>query len=206
MNGVNLFAYSIANIIGLLAFAISGVYKGINAKLDLLGISVLGFVTALGGGITRDILANRPPVALSGYNDIGITFIGVAAAIFFYKFTLKDLSKSSVIKISDAVGLAAFTVTGAAVAYHSQFNAAGIILLSFSTAVGGGLISDILTNRVPMVLKEGFYASCSIIGAIWFYIMINLGLGKSIVIYTTFLVVLLIRILAIYLKWHLPKI
>ncbi len=206
MNNVSFFAYYITNAIGLLAFAISGVYKGVNVGLDLLGIAVTGFVTALGGGITRDILANRPPAALAGYNDIGITFIGITVGIFFYKLTLRDLSENLVIKISDAVGLAAFTVTGAVVAYHSHFNAAGIILLSFSTAVGGGLISDILTNRVPMVLKEGFYASCSIIGAIWFYITINIGFGMNIAIYTTFLIVLITRVLAIYFKWHLPKI
>ncbi len=205
MIALNDFAYSITNDIGLMAFAISGAYKGINCDLDILGVTVLGFMTALGGGITRDILANRLPAAFLGYNDIGFTFTGILAAAITYKLTRKDISKTVIIKIFDAVGLAAFTVTGAVAAYQTKFNIAGIILLSFSTAVGGGLISDLLTNKVPMVLKEDFYATCAIIGAVWFYITINLGLNQNAVIYTTFSIVLAVRILAISMKWHLPK-
>jgi len=202
----NSFAYSITNDIGLLAFAISGVYKGIKRNLDILGVTVLGFATALGGGITRDILANKPPAAFSGYNDIGFTFAGIVIAVISYKLTKKDISKSIMIKISDAIGLAAFTVTGALVAFQAKFNLAGIILLSFSTAVGGGLISDLFTNKTPMVLKEDFYATCAIIGALWFYASTRLALSWNIVIYTTFLVVLAVRVMAIFMKWNLPKI
>ena len=205
MIDLNFFAYSATNDIGLLAFAISGAYKGINRKLDILGVIVLGFLTALGGGITRDVLAGKSPAAFLGYNDIGFTFAGIGSAVIMYLLIKKDISGNIIIKISDAAGLAAFTVTGAVVAHQSQFNIAGIVILSFITAVGGGLISDVLTNRIPMVLKEDFYATCSIIGSLWFYISVNIGINQNCAVYTTFIVVLLVRVVAILLNWHLPK-
>lgn len=199
-------SYALSNDIGLLAFAIAGSYKAINRKLDILGVAVLGFATALGGGITRDILANRPPAAFSGYNDILFAFAGVIIAILLYKITKKDISQSIVIKMSDAVGLAAFTVTGAVIAYNADFNIAGIILLAASTAVGGGLISDVLTNKIPMVLAEDFYATCSIIGAVWFYVLTVLGVNEDVNMSTTFFVVLILRSAAVGMNWHLPKV
>ena len=199
------FAYSITNDIGLIDFAIAGSYKGINRKLDILGVSILGFLTALGGGITRDVLANRTPAAFCGYNDIGFTALGILIALLIYKISSKDLSKSVILKIFDAVGLAAFAVTGGVVAFNSGFNIAGIIMLSFLTAVGGGMISDVLSNTTPLVLKEDFYATCAIIGAIWFYIAIKMGLSGNIVVYSTFCVVFVIRVLAIFFGWKLPK-
>lgn len=199
-------SYALSNDIGLLAFAVAGSYKAIDRKLDILGVAVLGFATALGGGITRDILANRSPAAFSGYNDISFAFAGIVAAILLYKVTKKDMSQTILIKMSDAVGLAAFTVTGAVVAYNADFNIAGIILLATSTAVGGGLISDVLTNKIPMVLAKDFYATCTIIGAVWFYILTVLGVNEDVNMYTTFFVVFALRAAAIVFNWHLPKV
>jgi len=108
--------------------------------------------------------------------------------------------------MSDAVGLAAFTVTGAVVAYNANFNIAGIILLATSTAVGGGLISDVLTNKIPMVLAKDFYATCAIIGAVWFYILTVLGVNEDVTMYTTFFVVFALRAAAVVFNWRLPKV
>ncbi len=197
--------FELFNTIGLLSFAASGVYKGINKSLDLLGIITLGFLTALGGGITRDLIVNRIPMAFTGYKDITITFLGIVFALLFYLKLRKDLSTKKVIKYSDAVGLAAFSVTGFIVGMESGINFFGVVLLGLITGTGGGLISDVLTGEIPFILKEDFYASCSIIGGVVFIFLEKLGLPVEITSFSTLLLILLVRILAIEKGWSLPR-
>ncbi len=196
---------NLANDIGTIAFAISGVYKGINKNLDILGISVLGFLTALGGGVTRDILANKTPAVFVGYSDLSFAFFGILAAFFIHHLLKKDISNNLIVKLFDAIGLAAFTVIGATVGIECDFNIAGVVFLGVITGVGGGLISDILTLKIPMVLSEDFYATCSIAGALWLFIAHILALNKNFALYLAFFIVLGLRVAAIYFKWHLPK-
>ena len=198
--------FDIFNAIGLIAFAISGVYKGISKKLDLLGISVLGFLTALGGGMLRDVLAGRTPAVFSGYSDIGFALLGIVLATTLYKLSGKDISNLKTVKFSDAIGLAAFTVTGAMVGYESGFNIAGIVVLATLTGTGGGALSDLLTGEVPFILREDFYASCSIIGAVLFFILIELGAGMGTATTVTLLFTLALRTVAIVKNLSLPKV
>ena len=197
--------FELFNAIGLLSFAASGVYKGINKNLDLLGIVTLGFLTALGGGITRDLIVNRIPMAFTGYKDITITFSGIVFALLFYLKLRKDLSTKRVIKYFDAVGLAAFSVTGFIVGMESEINSFGVVLLGLITGTGGGLISDVLTGEIPFILKEDFYASCSIIGGVVFIFLEKLGFPVEITSFSTLLLILLVRILAIEKGWSLPR-
>jgi len=194
------------NTVGLIAFSISGVYKGIQKNLDMLGVSVLGFLTALGGGILRDILAGKTPAAFSGYSDVGFALLGIVIAIFSYRISGRDISNLKMVKFSDAVGLAAFTVTGAIVGYEKGFNVAGIVVLSALTGTGGGAISDVLTGEIPYILREDFYASCSILGAMLFYATVKLGFGMGTATLTALLFTLLLRILAIVKNISLPKV
>jgi uncharacterized membrane protein YeiH len=202
---LNIPTLSLANNIGVIAFAISGVYKGINKNLDALGVSVLGFMTALGGGAVRDVLADRTPLVFVGYSDISFAVLGIVIAFSIYKATKMDISNSLIVKISDAIGLAAFTVIGAMVGIECKFNIVGVMFLGMVTGVGGGLISDILVLRIPMVLSEDFYATCSLAGAFWIFMAIKLNFGDNIAIYSSFFIVLTLRVLAIVFKWQLPK-
>jgi uncharacterized membrane protein YeiH len=197
--------FYIMNIIGLIAFAITGSLKAIENKLDLLGITVLGVMTALGGGITRDIIVNKIPNALISVEDISFALIGVWSALVLYKIFGINIKSRYIILIPDAIGLAAFTTTGAVVAYNADVSFFGIIILATITGVGGGLISDILLGKVPSVLQDDFYASCAIIGAVAFYISVlsDFSIFTSGVVCSS--VVLMIRILAIFYKWRLPK-
>jgi len=198
-------AFLIMNIVGLLAFAVVGSLKAIREGLDLFGITVLGTMTALGGGITRDLLVNHIPTALKSVVDMSVALIGVWLAIVIYKIFKKDISNRFFILIPDAIGLAAFTTTGAIIAYNADVSFFGIILLATLTGIGGGVISDILLGKVPSVLRDDFYASCAIIGSISFYITIlsTNSLNTAAVICS--LIVLMVRILAILYKWNLPK-
>ena len=202
---MNISTFELANDIGLIAFAISGVYKGINKNLDILGISVLGFMTALGGGVSRDVLAGRVPRVFVGYSDISFAFLGILVAFIMHRISGKDISNNIVVKMFDAIGLAAFTVIGSIVGFENHFNMIGVLLLGVVTGVGGGLISDILVVKTPMVLSEDFYATCSIVGALWFYFATLFHCGTNFATYSAFFVILILRLLALVFAWKLPK-
>ncbi len=197
--------FQIMNIIGIIAFAITGALKAIEEKLDLLGITVLGILTALGGGITRDLLVNHVPTALKSISDMSFAIFGVWLALIFYKIFGLDIKNRYIILIPDAIGLAAFTTTGAMIAYNAGVSVFGIVILATLTGVGGGIISDVLLGKVPSVLRDDFYASCAIIGAIIFYISLLSGLSLEISSFICSLSVLMIRIIAILYQWKLPK-
>ncbi|WP_456420050.1 trimeric intracellular cation channel family protein [Thermovibrio sp.] len=194
----------VANLLGLVAFAVSGVFKGINAKLDLLGVCVLGFLTALGGGIVRDLLVNRVPKALTGSSDITTTAFGIAFALLTYKLLRRDLSGAKPVKVVDAVGLSAFSVNGFLTGAQAGINDFGVVLLGVITGNGGGLISDLLTGKIPSVLKEDFYASCSLIGGIVFLLTYG-RLPPELSTGLTFFSILILRLVAITKSWRLPR-
>lgn len=195
--------FSFMNLLGIVSFAISGSLKAIKEGLDLLGIAVLGILTALGGGIIRDVMINEVPIAFKSPQNMFFAIFGLLIGIFIYK--IDGIENSYFILIPDAIGLSAFSATGAMIAYNAHVNVFGVIILAMLTGVGGGILSDILLGKIPSVLKDDFYASCAIIGAIMFYIfMVNFG---NIVLSTIICVlsVLGIRILAIIFGWKLPR-
>ncbi len=197
--------FQFMNMIGLIAFAVMGSFKALREGLDLFGITVLGVLTALGGGITRDLLVNNIPNALTSYSDFTFALVGVWLAIVLYRVFQKDISNRYFILIPDAIGLSAFTTTGAMIAYNADVSFFGIVILATLTGIGGGIISDALLGKIPVVLKDDFYASCAIIGAIAFYISVKSGLSLNSSAIICSLSVLMIRVLAILYKWKLPR-
>nr|WP_297454144.1 trimeric intracellular cation channel family protein [Persephonella sp.] len=197
--------FQFMNMIGLIAFAVMGSFKALREGLDLFGITVLGVLTALGGGITRDLLVNNIPNALTSYSDFAFALIGVWLAIVLYRVFQKDISNRYFILIPDAIGLSAFTTTGAMIAYNADVSFFGIVILATLTGIGGGIISDALLGKIPVVLKDDFYASCAIIGAVAFYISVKSGLSLNSSAIICSLSVLMIRVLAILYKWKLPR-
>lgn len=194
--------FSLLNTIGLITFSFSGAIKGIQKRFDLFGIFVLGIITALGGGVVRDILVNQLPKMLTESTYIGFSLIGVLIGILLRGKTTPIIEK--IFLISDAVGLSAFTSTGCIIAYENGLGLLGITLLGLSTAIGGGIMRDLLSGDVPLVLCKEFYASCSILGCIVFYLSIISKISISLSGMICVLVVFLTRLLAIKYKWHLP--
>lgn len=202
-------------IIGIIAFAISGALEGIKSRLDLLGVIVLGIVTATGGGVIRDlILGIRPPFNLRyGFN----IYLAIAMSLIVFLINLFDenVNRWTVNKAldesliySDAIGLSVFTITGMEVAYrlHTEYSIVLYVFVGVVTGVGGGIIRDTLINSVPYILDRHVYASASIIGAIVFHLLtiytnINIEITSTICISIIFA----IRILAHKYKWNLPK-
>ncbi|HMK45906.1 MAG TPA: TRIC cation channel family protein, partial [Methanocella sp.] len=178
--------------------------------LDVLGVVVLGFVTALGGGLIRDMLLQYTPVAfidiLPSVSALAGCFIAILLNIAYKRDNLPSFMRNGKsFLVVDAVGLSAFTVIGASMGAEAGMNAFGVILLAAITGVGGGVIRDMLVAEVPLVLKADFYATATIIGGATFALLYWLGWSASITSLTAFIMTLLLRVLAIWLKWQLPK-
>ncbi|MBC7327372.1 trimeric intracellular cation channel family protein [bacterium] len=192
------------NIIGLIAFAFSGAVKGIKRELDIFGITVLGLVTALGGGVLRDFMVARIPIMLLDPYYIGFSILGVLIAIFTRRWSDVILSDFGFL-FSDAIGLSAFTITGALIAQQYNLGVIGIIMLGLSTAVGGGVIRDILVREIPLILQKEVYASCSILGATVFWLITSSGGESGLASTTGMLTTLFLRVVAIIRHWNLPR-
>lgn len=199
------YLFSITNIIGLIAFAISGTIKGINKKLDLFGITIAGLSTSLAGGIIRDTMVNQIPFLFKSINDISFSLCGVFIGIVLYKMEKVNFIKSSFLLLPDAIGLSAFTTTGAIVGFTNNISPIGIILLSTITGVGGSIVRDVFLKEIPAVLKEEFYATCCIIGSIFFIVTVKLTHNINLSSLICFSITLIFRIFAIKFKWQLPK-
>lgn len=201
----------IFDMIGTIAFAVSGALVGVARKMDIFGMSVLALATAIGGGIVRDVLLGYfPPNSLR--NIVYVTVVIAVTIIVFIIYSSRyrrqvmgPRSRASYL-FADAVGLASFTVTGASAGYTLYPDLPiFIVLLGTITAVGGGIIMDMLAQRIPSVLKEDVYALPSIIGGIVYYVMVLYGwVGQA--VYGAFSIVLIIRLLAIKYRWSLPKV
>lgn len=179
---------SLLEIIGLLAFAITGSLEAIKSKTDLLGVVILGVVTSVGGGIIRDlVLGITPPNAFK--NPIAIyiaTFVSLAVFVTLYynKKVLGNTSTKyfgSLLTATDAIGLAVFTILGMNVAASISMNLRGVVFIFVGviTGVGGGVVRDVLLGKVPYILEKNVYASASILGAIIYYLLIKYQVFNS---------------------------
>jgi uncharacterized membrane protein YeiH len=165
--------WAVFEILGTVAFAFSGAAVGLARGMDVFGIALLSVVTAVGGGILRDVLAGIfPPFALRGPDGIIFALMTAAAVcIGFRHFHIPRRGRKLVLfayRVSDTAGLAAFTVTGAMAAIDSYpgYRYVLPVLLGLITAVGGGILRDVLAQKVPVVLYEDVYAMASVLGGI----------------------------------------
>jgi uncharacterized membrane protein YeiH len=145
-----------ADILGIFAFALSGFLVGVRNNLDLLGLIIAASLTALGGGVVRDVILGRTPFAFNEYYP-AITVIGtIVLALIFRLYRREQLERQWLFVISDTIGLVAFSITGALLALEAEFNFFGVMILSFLTAVGGGVLRDTMINQVPLRPHQRF--------------------------------------------------
>lgn len=197
-------ALEIADIIGIVCFALSGFLMAVHHKLDILGVFISSFLTALGGGMIRDVLADRTPYVFTTNLPVFLVVITVLVALLFKLHKIDDLEGKTTFIISDAIGLVSFSITGSLIAIQNDFNFLGVLILSFLTAVGGGTIRDILINRVPSILVSEFYATVALIIASIIYVLELLHLRSLPVLTIVFIFGVALRLLAYYKNWHLP--
>ena len=193
---------SILEIIGTIAFSVSGAVVGTKKKMDIFGVTALGVITAVGGGILRDIIIGVvPPNALCNpmYTIIAI----VSSLIVFLPFVRKKINLDHFVWVlADSIGLGAFTMIG--VSMGSVFDNLFLeVFLGVVTGVGGGVIRDICSGDIPMIFIKHFYACPCIIGAMICAVLNRYDSNLAMVF--GFILILILRLLAAKYKWHLPK-
>ena len=198
--------FLLTDILGIIAFSLSGFLVGIRNHLDLLGIVIAASLTALGGGILRDALLHRTPFAFSEYYPAVTLMITVLIAFSFQALRSDKIEHKWLFVISDTVGLVAFSITGALLAIHAEYNIFGIVILSFLTAIGGGVTRDIMINQVPSILVSDFYGSIALIVSLLLAMLHYTSLLNSYTILAVGLISTLIRLVAYKKQWHLPTI
>lgn len=202
-------------IIGIVAFAITGVITALEKKFDVFGALVLGVVTSVGGGILRDMILGYLPPAAFRNSVYAVTALITSLAVFWLAYFLGARIKkhfnvySQIINIFDSLGLSVFVVGGvnAAIACGFGDNMFLSVFVGTLTGVGGGVMRDIMAGRVPKILRKRVYALAAIIGAIIYYLLITYNICSS----TWAIIlgagsVLIIRILATVFHWNLPTV
>ena len=197
--------FLLTDILGIIAFSLSGFLVGVRNRLDLLGIVIAASLTALGGGIIRDALLHRTPFAFSEYYPATTVVIVILIAFAFQSLRSDKIEHKWLFVVSDTVGLVAFSITGALLAINAEYNVFGVIILSFLTAVGGGVTRDIMINKVPAVLVSDFYGSIALIVALMLAALNYLNLMSDLAIMAVALLTILLRLVAYKQEWHLPK-
>lgn len=200
-------------IIGTVAFAVSGAVKGIKNNMDLFGVMILGLVTGVGGGVMRDtILGNTPAIAFKNplfaliaiFASV-ITFVIIGLIWKRIKREIRNYDRS-ILFFADTVGLAVFTMTGVRIAQESgaeNFTAA--VFIGVITAVGGGVLRDVFCTEVPDVFKKHVYAVASAAGGIVTLLCMKI-MPEWVAVSVGFATIVILRFLAAHFRWNLPKV
>lgn len=203
------------DLIGVFVFALSGALIGVRKHLDLVGVAVLSWVAGLGGGMIRDVfLGDLPPVGIS---DWRLTAAALSAGLFVFavhsrlmEVRAKGGSRvrigliTRLVRVLDAAGLAVFSVGGALKAISFGVTPLAAVMIGVITAVGGGLLRDLLVREVPEVLRRELYAVPALIGACSVVIAFNAGYLATWVVWGSVILVFVIRIVAVVLDLNAP--
>ena len=198
-------------LIGTVAFAISGAMEGVRHRMDLFGVTMLDLVTAIGGGVLRDLVIGEIPPKVFRDSRCAVLAMCIALAVFIVmKLSLRrkgsrlaNLSEHLYF-LSDTLGLAAFTVLGIESAGPTR-NTGLLLFVGMITGVGGGVLRDVLAGSVPSIFRKHIYAVASLAGALADVLLMRVLPGE-IAMLIGFGVVALIRMLAAHYKWNLPRI
>ncbi|NYJ28768.1 trimeric intracellular cation channel family protein [Allomuricauda sp. ARW1Y1] len=196
--------YLTIDILGTIAFAISGVLVAMEKRLDLFGVLIIAFVTAIGGGTLRDLLIGNTPVGWMHDLTYVITiFISVVFAIIFVN-KLKYLRKS--LFLFDTIGIGLYTMVGVEKGLEAQLLPIMCVFLGTMTACFGGVIRDILCNEIPVIFRKEIYATACILGALSYFLIVQLPVKEEFAYIAGILVVIILRLLAVKFKISLPSI
>lgn len=196
--------FEIAEYIGIVAFAMSGFFVATRNRLDLLGVLISTFLTALGGGIMRDIAVDKVPYTFS-HDNPAIIVVSVLVLLILFRFHRRNsLENKPLFIISDSIGLISFSISGALIGLEAHFNLTGVLTTAFLTAVGGGIARDVIINEVPFVFKTGFYGTIALLIGLILYILHIYELITFVSVSILFLCGVFLRIVAYYQKWSIP--
>ncbi|HSB49853.1 MAG TPA: trimeric intracellular cation channel family protein [Nitrosopumilaceae archaeon] len=195
----------VLDLFGTMAFAVTGAFKAIEHKSDIVGIIILATITGVAGGTIRDIILGKfPPNSISDPAYVAITVISAVAIFFLYSHLKKHWN---LFLKFDAIGLGVFTIIGATFAFNIfGLNYLAIVLAGMLTAIGGGILRDVFVNEVPIVFIKELYASASFVGVTIFYLLLTAGVDLYVATLAGIVITTGLRLVAMKYNWNLPKV
>jgi uncharacterized membrane protein YeiH len=192
------------DLFGTMAFAVTGAFKAVEYKSDIVGIIILFTITGVAGGVIRDITFGKlSPTAVVNPLYITIT-VSTAIAIFFLCPSLKK--HSDLFLKFDAIGLGVFTIIGSIFAYNMfGLNFLAMSISGVLTAVGGGILRDVFVNEISMVFVKEFYASASFLGVVILFSLLSINTNLSLAAVIAMIMTTSIRLIAVKFQWNLPR-
>ncbi|RSK39137.1 trimeric intracellular cation channel family protein [Mangrovimonas spongiae] len=196
--------FQVIDILGTIAFAISGVLVAQEKRMDPFGVLIIAFVTAVGGGTLRDVLIGQTPVSwMTNMTYVYVIFASTIFAIIFRK-QINYLRKS--LFLFDTIGIGLYTVVGIEKGLSIGLHPIICVSLGTMTACFGGVIRDILSNEIPVIFRQEIYATACILGGATYFLLQELPIVENFVFIISGLVVIIIRLLAVRFKISLPSI
>ncbi|MGB6671693.1 MAG: trimeric intracellular cation channel family protein [Candidatus Nitrosopolaris sp.] len=194
----------ILDLFGTMAFAVTGAFKAIEHKADIVGVIVLSTITGVAGGVIRDIIFGIfPPTVIINPWYLIVTIVSGIVIFFLYPSLRRHWN---LFLTFDAIGLGVFSIIGATIAYN--LFGLNFLVMAFAgtlTAVGGGILRDVFVNEVPIVFVKELYASASFVGILFFFVLLFMGVNVNIATIPSMLIVILIRLVSIRYNWNLPR-
>lgn len=193
---------TVVELAGTAAFAASGALAAVRSRLDLFGVVLLAMITALGGGVVRDVLLGvHPPATLRDWRFLLVPAV-TGLVVFYFHPQVARLRRS--VQLADAVGLGLFTTSGTATALVLGAPAYSACLIGMTTGIGGGVARDVLLREVPFVLRKEIYAVAALSGAVVVAVGGLLGLSTSLLSLAGSVLIVAIRVLAMWRRWNAP--
>lgn len=190
------------NHVGTVVFALSGAVLGTRRGMDLFGVLVLAVVTAVAGGVLRDLLIGAvPPHSIADWHAVAIA---VVAGLLGFRFHLVLERLGNPVQVFDAAGLGVFAATGAQKALEYGLNPPMAAILGMISGIGGGIVRDVLTARMPVIFRSEIYALAALLGASIVVLGQGLGISPDITTLAGAALCLFLRMMAIYRGWRLP--
>jgi len=194
----------VLDILGTFAFAISGAQVAKKKQFDIFGVIIIAFVTAVGGGMIRDVLINAHPINWIG--DLNYVWTILIAVLTMYLFRSKVTHLSKTLFLFDTIGISVFTLLGLQKGLDYNLHPFLALIMGMVSAVFGGVIRDVLTRKVPLIFKKEIYASACLIGGVVYLFIGFLDVSENIQFVLSGLVIFVIRLVAVKYKLELPKI
>ncbi|WP_405605125.1 trimeric intracellular cation channel family protein [Polaribacter sp. Asnod1-A03] len=194
----------ILDILGTFAFAISGALVASDKKFDLFGVIIIAFVTAVGGGMLRDVLMNAHPINWIG--DLNYLYTILIAVILTFLFKSKIAPLSKTMFLFDTIGISVFTLLGLKKGLSFDLHPVIALIMGMISAVFGGVLRDVLTNKVPLIFEKEVYASACLLGGMCYLLLHFFDIPENIIFVISASIIVMIRVIAVRFHLELPKI
>jgi uncharacterized membrane protein YeiH len=194
----------VLDILGTFAFAISGALVALDKKFDIFGVIIIAFVTAVGGGMLRDVLINAHPINWIG--DLNYLYTIFSAVLFTFLFKSKIAYLSKTMFLFDTIGISVFTLLGLQKGLSYELHPLVALIMGMISAVFGGVLRDVLTAKIPLIFEKEIYASACLVGGVTYLVLNYFKVDENINFIISAFVVITIRAVAVKFSLELPRI